>query len=159
MENTMMQHTIMAVFDTARHAQIAVDDLLVCDIPSETIHQYPLHAGDAPAEAMRTGNELHRPPGVWTWLINDHPSPASDKAHQVALYHESRARNEPVLVAVASSTLNEAKIRKILNDHAPLDVKGSEEGQHHETTSLAQESQMDPSFLEPTAPVEMTEYH
>lgn len=154
-----MQHTITAVFDTARHAQIAVDDLLVCDIPSETIHQYCLNPGDKRDSAMRPENEFHRPSGVWTWLINDHAPPPQERARQAALYRESRARDAPVLVAVEFSVLNERKIRKILNDHAPVDLRGEEGGYSHADTSFTQKTALDPSQFQPALPVEMTEYH
>ncbi|RUT27075.1 hypothetical protein C0V97_02315 [Asaia sp. W19] len=155
----MMQHTIMAVFDTARHAQIAVDDLLVCDIPSESIHQYRLAMGADPDAAIRPENEFHRPSGAWTWLINDHPPPAERRAQQEALYQESRQRNEPVVVTIDNSTLTNARIIKILGDHAPLEVRGNKEGWTHADTSFAQENKMDPSEFDPQTPVEMTEYH
>ncbi|MFC0511592.1 MULTISPECIES: hypothetical protein [Asaia] len=118
----MMQPTLMAVFDTARHAQIAVDDLLVCDIPSESIHQYRLAMGVEPDSAIRLENEVHRPFGTWAWLINDHPPPAALRRQQAALYRESQSRNEPMVVTIAVSTLTESRIRKILGDHAPLRV-------------------------------------
>ncbi len=154
-----MQHTIMAVFDTARHAQIAVDDLLVCDIPSESIHQYRLARGAEPGAAVRPENEFHRPSGPWTWLINDHPPPTEKRAQQEALYQESRMRDEPVVVTIDPSTLTQARIVKILGDHAPLEIRGNEKGWTSADTSLAQKNQMDPSEFEPQTPVEMTEYH
>lgn len=120
-----MQPMLMAVFDTARHAQIAVDDLLVCDIPSETIHQYRLAMGAQPYAAIRPENEVHRPRGAWAWLINDHPRPMLLRRQQAALYRESQTRNEPMVVTIAVSTLTEGKIRKILGDHAPLQVSAS----------------------------------
>ncbi|WP_438381852.1 hypothetical protein ABHV46_13255 [Asaia sp. BMEF1] len=121
----MMQPMLMAVFDTARHAQIAVDDLLVCDIPSETIHQYRLAMGAKPDAAIRPENEVHRPRGAWAWLINDHPPPMSLRKQQAALYRESQTRNEPMVVTIAMSTLTEGRVRKILGDHAPLQVSTS----------------------------------
>lgn len=120
-----MQPMLMAVFDTARHAQIAVDDLLVCDIPSETIHQYRLAMGAEPDTAIRPENEVHRPRGAWAWLINDHPPPMPLRKQQAALYRESQTRNEPMVVTIAMSTLTEGRVRKILGDHAPLQVSTS----------------------------------
>ncbi len=71
-----MQQMITAVFDTARHAQIAVDDLLGSEIPSASIHQYRLVAGAEPEMAIQPENELHRPmsPGRGlSTIIRRHP--------------------------------------------------------------------------------------
>ncbi|WP_148301448.1 hypothetical protein [Asaia prunellae] len=121
----MMQPTLMAVFDTARHAQIAVDDLLVCDIPSETIHQYRLATGAEPDAVIKPENEVHRPMGAWGWLINDHPPPGESRTRQETLYRESRLRNEPMVVTIEMSPHTEGKIRRILGDHAPLQISGT----------------------------------
>lgn len=140
-----MQQMITAVFDTARHAQIAVDDLLGSEIPSASIHQYRLVAGAEPEMAIQPENELHRPMSPWAWLINDHPPPSSSRSRQVALYRECRSRNEPVVVTVGPSHVPKSKVRKILTDHAPLEMRGVSEGGSYANTSLEKEIQMDPA--------------
>ncbi|GBQ12890.1 hypothetical protein [Swaminathania salitolerans] len=157
-----MQDMIIAVFDTVSHAQTAVDDLLVCDVPSGLIQQYCLPLGADPVAAIREDNAYHRPMGAWTWLINDHPPPEDVKTRQAMMFEQCRLRNDSAVVTIRAGRDDpegglRRRILRILADHAPREILAPG-GRIDETASRKTENRLDPSAFQTETPVEMTEF-
>ncbi|WP_419728046.1 YsnF/AvaK domain-containing protein [Lichenicola sp.] len=107
----MPTETIVAVFDTAPHAEAAVNDLIAAGIPANSIEHYA-QSYDAAGTAAEPE---HR--GFWAWLTGD--SEVTREHH--ALYDQSIRSGGTVVTVVAEHDRID-EINDILDRHDPIDL-------------------------------------
>ena len=110
--HAMEHETIVAIYDTAAHAQAAVHDLEAANVPASDISQ---HA----KEGSMTGTSRSTAPvhekGFWATLFGGEPD------HDTAVYgHSINSGATVVTVKVASDRYDEAAA--ILEKHGPVDI-------------------------------------
>jgi uncharacterized protein (TIGR02271 family) len=120
----MSTETIVAVYDTPAHAELAVADLEAAGIPTQSIQHYtrdhfgeqayaPTHttydpAQDAPAEKSES---------LWGWLFGeDH----TDHHHEV---YSRSLQSGSTVVTVVTAPEHADRIISILEEHAPVDLE------------------------------------
>ncbi len=123
----MNSETIVAVFDTPAHAQLAIADLEAAGIPSSSIQHYAHETYD-PAQST-TGSQTT---GFWAWLMGEE---TTDQHH---LYNRSLQSGSTVVTVISNSGDND-RIVSILEQHAPVDLeeRGSQYGLTTNTTGTA----------------------
>ncbi len=108
--------TIVAVFDTAAHAEAAVQDLKVAGVPDANITQ---HAGGG-AAGLATGTtsgQTGQEPGFWASLFGAEP----EHGHDTAVYDRSMQGGSTV-VTVRGSGSHLDQVLDILERHNPIDI-------------------------------------
>lgn len=111
----MPSETIVAVFDTAAHADAAIRDLMTAGIPASSIEHYAQEAGSTDAAATTTTTNEHR--GFWGWLTGG--DEATQDHH--ALYDQSIKSGGTVVTIIANNADVEG-INEILDRHNPIDM-------------------------------------
>lgn len=109
----MAEETIVAVYDSAEHADMAVRDLEAAGVPSTAIHR---HAG----QSMRTGStttDQPREQGFWASLFGGN----SDYTRDADIYDRSLSGGSTV-VTVQASDQHLARAMEILERHNPIDL-------------------------------------
>ena len=144
----MNSETIVAVFDTPAHAQLAVADLEAAGIPSSAIQHYAQDTYDpaqSPAGATApstysTGTSSSgasdtslsgtgtQNTGFWAWLMGDETS----GHHEI--YNRSLQSGSTVVTVISNSGDND-RIISILEQHSPVDLE--ERGSQYGLTSAA----------------------
>ncbi len=109
----MTEQTIVAVYDTPAHAELAVQDLLQANVPEQAIHRHARegsYAGSSTSAAPRTENT-----GFWSSLFGGEPD------HDTAVYDRSvSGGSNAVTVRVPDEHV--AAVTAILESHAPIDI-------------------------------------
>ena len=105
----MSDETIVAIYDTPAHAQLAAADLREAGVPDSaiTVHAGSIdadHAGAAPREQ-----------GFWASLFGGAPD------HDTSVYDRSIGDGSSVLTVKAPDQ-HVARVMDILESHAPIDI-------------------------------------
>ena len=119
----MSSETIVAVFDTPAHAQLAIADLEAAGIPPGSIQHYAHETYD-PAQS-NTGSHTT---GFWAWLMGE------DTADHHDLYNKSLQSGSTVVTVIGTGS-DYDRIISILEQHAPVDLE--ERGSQYGLTSGA----------------------
>ena len=119
----MNSETIVAVFDTPAHAQLAIADLEAAGVPSSSIQHYAHETYDATQSS--TGSHST---GFWAWLIGE------DSTEHHDLYNKSLTSGSTVVTVITDGADND-RIISILEQHAPVDLE--ERGSQYGLTSGA----------------------
>lgn len=106
----MFDETIVAVYDTPAHAQLAVADIEVAGVPVSAISQ---HANPIPATAAQA--ETVREPGFWSRLFG------GEVNHDHTVYDRSLQAGSTV-VTVKIAEAQAAQVMEILESHQPIDI-------------------------------------
>ena len=107
----MTDETIVAVYDTAAHADAAVASLKAAGVPQNAISS---HAGASSGTTTTTAAPA-REQGFWSNLFGGEPD------HDTAVYDRSLAGGSTVVTVKAPATHN-AKVMEILESHDPIDI-------------------------------------
>ncbi len=109
----MTDQTIVAVYDTPAHAELAVQDLLAAKVPESAIHRHAQegsYAGSATTAAPRTEE-----PGFWASLFGGEPD------HDTTVYDRSvSSGSSAVTVKVPDDHVT--AVMDILERHNPIDI-------------------------------------
>ena len=109
----MTDQTIVAVYDTAAHAELAVQDLLQAKVPESAIHRHAQegsYAGGAKTATTRTEE-----PGFWASLFGGEPD------HDTAVYDRSVSGGSTA-VTVQVPEDHVTAVMDILERHNPIDI-------------------------------------
>ncbi len=109
----MTDQTIVALYDTPAHAEIAVQDLLAAKVPESAIHRHVQegsYAGSATTAAPRAEE-----PGFWASLFGGSPD------HDTAVYDRSVSSGSSA-VTVKVPDEHVAAVMDILERHNPIDI-------------------------------------
>jgi uncharacterized protein (TIGR02271 family) len=110
---TMQDETIVAVYDTAAHADAAVRDLIAFGIAQSSISR---HGGqNTAADTTATMDTAPREQGFWSRLFGGEPD------HDTELYDRSIDSGSTV-VTVRATDANADDVMDILDKHAPVDL-------------------------------------
>ncbi len=110
----MTDHTIVAVYDTAAHAEAAVQALEAASVPSSAISRHS-QAGTASAGAVTAAPAAGEERGFWSSLFGAEPD------HDTAVYDRSMASGATV-VSVKVSEDHHESVAAILESHNPIDI-------------------------------------
>ena len=105
----MPNETIVAIFDTAAHAEAAVQDLVSANVPRDAI---TLHANTASTGAAATPAEK---PGFWASIFGGEPD------HSTGVYSQS-VQGGSTVVTVKTPDPHVASVMSILERHNPIDI-------------------------------------
>ena len=114
----MASETIVAVFDTATHAEAAVSALIADGVPASAIEHYARDQGAAGQSAVGTDvnpSSAHR--GFWGWLTGEQETASSHHA----LYDQSIQSGSTVVTVISDGT-NIDQIYNVLEAHNPIDL-------------------------------------
>lgn len=109
----MTDETIVAVYDTAEHAERAIRDLEAAGVPTSAITQHAEH----PATAGAVGAAPQREQGFWSSLFGGEP----EYGHDTAVYDRSLAGGSTV-VTVRAPEQYLVHTMEILERHNPVDI-------------------------------------
>ncbi len=114
----MASETIVAVFDTAAHAEAAVSALIADGVPASAIEHYARDSGTAGQAAVGTDvNPSSANRGFWGWLTGEQETASSHHA----LYDQS-IQSGSTVVTVISDGANIDQIYNVLEAHNPIDL-------------------------------------
>ena len=127
----MTDETIVAVYDTAAHAEAAVAGLKSAGVPENAIS---MHAGTSQmAGTTATTNAAAREPGFWSSIFGGQPD------HDTAVYDRSMAGGSMV-VSVRAPETHITQVTEILESHHPIDLdeRAADFGLSQTTTTTRQ---------------------
>lgn len=108
----MTDETIVAVYDTPAHAELAIQDILAAGVPESAIgHQ----AGTETTSMTTSADTTQREPGFWASLFGGEPD------HNTAVYDRSLASGSSV-VTVKTPAAHVDRVMAILESHSPIDI-------------------------------------
>jgi uncharacterized protein (TIGR02271 family) len=109
----MNNQTIVAVYDTPAHAELAVQDLLQANVPESAIHRHAQEGSYAGSET--TATVRNEEPGFWASLFGGEPD------HDTTVYDRSvQGGSNAVSVNVGDEHVT--KVMDILERHNPIDI-------------------------------------
>ncbi len=109
----MPDETIVAIFDTAAHAQAAVQDLLAAHVPHDAIST---HADTASTGTATTGSAMPtQKPGLWASIFGGEPD------HDTAVYSQS-VQGGSTVVTIQAPDQHVSSVVAILERHNPIDI-------------------------------------
>lgn len=108
----MSDETIVAIYDTPAHAELAASDLKAAGIPESAIHVHANTSGAAGATATYTPV---REQGFWASLFGGEPD------HDTSVYDRSLTSGSTV-VTVKTSEAHVTHVMQILESHNPVDI-------------------------------------
>ena len=108
----MTDETIVAVYDTAAHAQAAVSDLRAANVPESAIR---VHVGSDSKSGATTSVEPVREEGFWSSLFGGEPD------HDTAVYDRS-VQGGSSIVTVQVPDEHVTRVTQILESHDPIDI-------------------------------------
>ena len=109
----MTDQTIIAVYDTPAHAELAVQDLLQANVPELAIHRHAQegsYAGSSTTATTRTEE-----PGFWASLFGGEPD------HDTTVYDRSVSSGSNA-VSVRVPDDHVTSVMDILERHKPIDI-------------------------------------
>ena len=109
----MAEQTIVAVYDTPAHAELAVQDLLQANVPEGAIHRHAQegsYAGRSTTATPRTEDT-----GFWSSLFGGEPD------HDTAVYDRSVSSGSTA-ISVKVPDEHVAAVTAILETHKPIDI-------------------------------------
>ena len=124
----MASETIVAVFDTAAHAEAAVSALIADGVPASAIEHYARDQGvtdQTPVGTDVNPGSAHR--GFWGWLTGEQETASSHHA----LYDQSIQTGGTVVTVISDGT-NIDQIYNVLEAHSPVDLD-ERHSQYNET--------------------------
>ncbi len=107
----MTDETIVAVYDTPAHAELAAEDLKQAGVPANAIS---VHSASGSVIGDRI-TQAPRERGFWANLFGGEPD------HDVDVYQRSVASGSTVVTVQIAET-QAATVLEILNDHQPVDL-------------------------------------
>jgi uncharacterized protein (TIGR02271 family) len=107
----MSDETIVAVYDTAAHAEAAVRDMLAANVPQSAISQH----ADTTDVSTGTTAQSGREQGFWSSLFGGEPD------HDSSVYDRSLQGGSTV-VTVKVPEAHVASVMQILESHNPVDI-------------------------------------
>ena len=107
----MTQETIVAVYETAEHAEAAVRDLRAANVPAQAISQHANTAGTTSGGVEAPAREQ----GFWSKLIGAEPD------HDTGVYDRS-IESGSVVVSVQVPSEHYDSVSAILEQHSPVDL-------------------------------------
>ncbi len=111
----MNDQTLVAIYDTAEHADAAVRDLRADGVPADAISQHANDSGTAGASrTSATTTSPARDQGFWSNLFGGHPD------HDTAVYDRSIESGSTV-VTVRTPNEHFDRVSSILEKHNPVD--------------------------------------
>jgi uncharacterized protein (TIGR02271 family) len=111
----MNDETIVAVYDTAEHASLAIRDLEAAGVPAGAISRHA--QADTAAGSTTTTGVREREPGFWASLFGGEP----EYEHDTTVYDRSLQGGSTV-VTVKASEQHLSQIMEILERHGPIDI-------------------------------------
>ncbi len=108
----MNDETIVAIYDTHAHAELAAADLKQADVPDSAIS---VHAKSTGVMTTATTTAAPREEGFWASLFGGQPD------HDTAVYDRSMDSGSTV-VTVKTPESHIAKVLEILESHKPIDI-------------------------------------
>ncbi len=108
----MNEQTLVAVYDTAAHADAAVRDLKAASVPADSISQ---HAKTGSMSGTTRTETTGRDPGFWSSLFGGEPD------HDTAVYDRS-IDNGSTVVTVRVPPEHFARVSSILEKQNPIDL-------------------------------------
>ena len=111
----MNDETIVAVYDTAEHASLAIRDLEAAGVPAGAISRHA--QADMAAGSTTTTAVREREPGFWASLFGGEP----EYEHDTTVYDRSLQGGSTV-VTVKASDQHLSQIMEILERHGPIDI-------------------------------------
>ncbi len=111
----MAEETIVAVYDTAAHAQAAVSDLRAANVPESAISVQAGSGGMSGATTATTSAAPVQEQGFWASLFGGEPD------HDTAVYDRSVQGGSSV-VTVRVPDEHVARVMQILETHNPVDI-------------------------------------
>ena len=118
----MATETIIAVYDTPAHAELAIADLEAGGIPTSSIQHYTrdqYHTETYDPARTETGAKSE---GLWGWLFGETSEEHHQDAHHRAAYDQAFQGGSTVVTVVAEQA-HADKIVAILEQHAPIDIE------------------------------------
>ena len=110
----MTDHTIVAVYDTAAHAEAAVQALEAANVPSSAISRHS-QGGTTSAGSLTAAPVAGEERGFWSSLFGAEPD------HDTAVYDRSMASGATV-VSVKVPEDHHESVAAILESHNPIDI-------------------------------------
>ena len=110
----MSDQTIVAVYDTPAHAELAVADMLQAGVPETAIERHAQegsYSGNSTALTSRPAQTE----GFWASLFGGEPE------HDTAVYDRS-VQGGSTVVSVKVPDVHVARVTQILESHAPVDL-------------------------------------
>ena len=107
----MTQETIVAVYETAEHAEAAVRDLRAANVPAEAISQHANTVGTTSGGVQAPARDQ----GFWSKLIGAEPD------HDTGVYDRS-IESGSVVVSVQVPSEHYDSVSAILEQHNPVDL-------------------------------------
>ncbi len=108
----MTDETIVAVYDTAAHAEAAVASLRAANVPASAISQ---HADTGPTSGSAVTSQPAREHGFWSSLFGGEPD------HDTSVYERS-VQGGSTVVSVRVPDTHVDGVMKILESHHPVDI-------------------------------------
>jgi uncharacterized protein (TIGR02271 family) len=108
----MNDETIVAVYDTPAHAELAIQDIIAAGVPGSAISR---HGGTMSGTATTTTTEPVREQGFWASLFGGEPD------HDAAVYDRSLESGSTV-VTVKAPEGHIDRVMEILESHHPIDI-------------------------------------
>ncbi len=115
----MPSDTLVAMFDTASHAEAAVADLLKAGVPSGSIETHSEDYEQAD-QLPSTQPSVTSRGGFWSWLGSDQG--ADQHLTHSGIYDRTIASGRTA-VAVAGDDIQLEKALLILEEHSPIDIE------------------------------------
>ncbi|MGI4748349.1 MAG: YsnF/AvaK domain-containing protein [Janthinobacterium lividum] len=120
----MASETIVAVFDTAVHAQTAISDLISQGVPSGAIEHSAQEVetigatGGAPIATTYGAADTGKHHGLWAWLTGEFETATPHHA----LYNQTM-QSSGTIVTVITNVSDADKVYGILESHEPVDLE------------------------------------
>ena len=127
----MTDETIVAVYDTAAHAEAAIADLKGVGVPESAISMHAETGSVAGTTTTTTTGEPVREHGFWSSLFGGEPD------HDTAVYDRSLQSGSTVISVKVPDTHIE-KVMEILESHHPIDIDERATGYGLTQTTTAQ---------------------
>ena len=123
----MPDETIVAVYDTAPHAEAAVQDLLAANVPQSAIHRHATEGSYAGAGATATPAASQ---GFWSNLFG------GESATDQAVYNSTLSKGGSVVTVTGVPGQDFEAVMAILERHNPIDIDERAAGLTQATTSV-----------------------
>ena len=114
--NTMMDETIVAVYDSPEQAALAIRDLEAAGVPSRDIGQHA-DSGATTTGTTTTGAPV-REPGFWASLFGGEPA----YEHDTVVYDRS-LKSGSTVITVKAAEQHQTQVMDILQRHNPIDME------------------------------------
>ncbi len=142
----MPDETIVAVYDTAPHAEAAVQDLLAANVPQSAIHRHTTEGSYAGAGGTATPAASQ---GFWSNLFG------GESATDQAVYDSTLSKGGSVVTVTGVPGQDFEAVMAILERHNPIDIDERAVGMTQATTSVTPPLTAAPTTA-PTATVPAT---